>query len=393
MTRFALVALAFSGCASSEEPSIDAGSEPVVGCPSGQVSCDETGFQVKICNEDGITFITVPCTADEYCRAGACYPKVCQPNERTCVGRRVQICTADGSGYLGNAGTNCEAANLWCYNGACVQQGLLAKPAVVAIAEEPEVPRDAEGRAEVAMGSTVTFSAAESVGLNNTAVVAFEWSLAAADGAELPGRRTLRLTAPEAMETHLIDTESNGLVILGTYRIALRVMDSSGWSPWTTVEFVVKPIGALHVEVSWNHETSDVDLHLIRGANPQRYGTPDDCHVANCNDQTTPLRWGSVDRANDPLMGLVDDHGFGPEQIYVGTPELEESYLPAVHYARSDQWATVATMRIYFEGELHIEESKLLPRTGVWWSPGVIRWSQTPTFELDEIMTDQPPGN
>ena len=118
----AWMVLLIASCAEQASDSIDAGAEPVVGCPSGQVSCDDEGLQVKICNDDNETFSLVPCSAQEFCREGACFPQVCEPNASGCVGRRAQVCNGNGSGYVGGSGTNCEAAGLWCRQGACVRE-------------------------------------------------------------------------------------------------------------------------------------------------------------------------------------------------------------------------------------------------------------------------------
>jgi len=96
-------------------------------CPAGEVSCDETGFAVKICADDNLTFSLVPCADGQFCRDGTYQDQVCEPDQNLCVGRAVAQCDALGSGYVENAGTNCEAAGLWCRDGACVQE--LCEPA------------------------------------------------------------------------------------------------------------------------------------------------------------------------------------------------------------------------------------------------------------------------
>ncbi len=115
-----LIVVSF-GCATDPVDSPDLSMDAGLTCEVDQVSCDETQQQIKICNTDGASYTLVPCAASEFCRAGACFERVCEPNATECVGRRVQVCNAIGSGYMGNRGTNCEAADMWCRGGECVR--------------------------------------------------------------------------------------------------------------------------------------------------------------------------------------------------------------------------------------------------------------------------------
>jgi cysteine-rich repeat protein len=98
-------------------PVVDAGPA----CPAGEVICDETGFLLKICDDDNESFNLVPCGDDEYCSAGRCEEQICAPNEMTCQGRSTQLCNEFGGGFVRDRGTNCEAADMWCRGGECVR--------------------------------------------------------------------------------------------------------------------------------------------------------------------------------------------------------------------------------------------------------------------------------
>jgi cysteine-rich repeat protein len=91
-------------------------------CSAGTVSCDESGFSIKICSDDNENFTLVPCGDGEYCGAGSCEAQICAPNEMVCQGRATQLCNELGSGFAGGRGTNCEAAGLWCRGGECVRE-------------------------------------------------------------------------------------------------------------------------------------------------------------------------------------------------------------------------------------------------------------------------------
>ena len=54
-----------------------------------------------------------------------------------------------------------------------------------------------------------------------------------------------------------------GVDTVGTYRIALRVQDEHGiWSSWETVDFTNIPGDSIHIQMTWDHPSSDVDLHV-----------------------------------------------------------------------------------------------------------------------------------
>jgi cysteine-rich repeat protein len=123
------ISLLFSLCAAACVDGVDG---PYVGapsavdagpaCPAGEVSCDETGFSVKICSDDNENFTLVPCGEDEYCGAGRCEAQICPPNEMICQGRSTQLCNELGGAFVGGRGTNCEAAGMWCRGGECVRE-------------------------------------------------------------------------------------------------------------------------------------------------------------------------------------------------------------------------------------------------------------------------------
>jgi cysteine-rich repeat protein len=93
-------------------PVVDAGTV----CSAGEVSCDETGFFVKICDNDNFTL--VPCGDDEYCSAGRCEEHICEPDQRICDGTEARLCNGFGSAFAET--TDCAEDNRLCHDGACV---------------------------------------------------------------------------------------------------------------------------------------------------------------------------------------------------------------------------------------------------------------------------------
>jgi cysteine-rich repeat protein len=91
-------------------------------CSAGTVSCDDSGFSIKICSDDNENFTLVPCGDGKYCSVGSCHAQICAAGEMGCQGRTTQLCNEFGSGFVGGRGTNCEAADMWCRGGECVRE-------------------------------------------------------------------------------------------------------------------------------------------------------------------------------------------------------------------------------------------------------------------------------
>jgi len=99
----------------------------------------------------------------------------------------------------------------------------------------------------------------------------------------------------------------------------------------------------LRVELSWNTEGTDVDLHAL-DAPEARWFTQQDCYYGNRQpDMAFPeegrRRWLDTD----------DVDGEGPENIRVDTPALDRDYQIGVHFYSSHQrqGPTHATLVIY----------------------------------------------
>lgn len=92
------------------------------------------------------------------------------------------------------------------------------------------------------------------------------------------------------------------------------------------------PIGEtdIHVELSWNKNAVDIDLHLVKGggtfsANPQT-GNETDCGWWNQDPE-----WGVAGPADDCFLDLDDIDGYGPENINMATPATGD-YTIILHY-------------------------------------------------------------
>lgn len=119
-------------------------------------------------------------------------------------------------------------------------------------------------------------------------------------------------------------------VIVGDYTVRLEARDESGDT--TSCETQVAMLGhGLRVELSWNTDGTDVDLHLSDQPEP-RWFTPTDCYFGNRTpeggaESSPQARWLDVD----------DVDGMGPENIRVDVPRTDAEYTVAVHYYSSHQ--------------------------------------------------------
>lgn len=128
-------------------------------------------------------------------------------------------------------------------------------------------------------------------------------------------------------------------VIVGDYTVHLDARDADGNT--TSCETTVSMLGhGLRVELSWDTDNTDVDLHMA--ADPSaRWFTPTDCYFGNRTPEgsaeaTPAARWLDVD----------DTDGRGPENIRVDVPRTDTEYRVAVHYYSSHGQSEASTARV-----------------------------------------------
>ena len=207
-------------------------------------------------------------------------------------------------------------------------------------------------------------------------LVTYEWSLTQRpDG-----------SAGELDET-VGDATEAFLDIAGRYEVQLVVENELGVrsAPGKyTVDAV--PEDAIHVEMFWDTSAADLDLHMLSSPEAQLFDRPDDVCFCNTNPD-----WGSsTSEDDDPRLDLDDIYGYGPENINIREP-ADSEYPVRVHYF-DDQGdgAVTSTVRIYLNGVLEEEYSRVLERNEVW-SPGTIRWPEAVVVEED-TLADSPPA-
>lgn len=131
-------------------------------------------------------------------------------------------------------------------------------------------------------------------------------------------------------------------VIVGDFVVHAETRNPDG----TTAECdtTVSMLGhGFRVELSWNTQGTDVDLHTL--SDPEsRWFTPADCYFGNRQPDTS---FGDEGRRR--WLDTDDTDGEGPENIRVDAPAVDHDYQVGVHYYSShgQQALTHATVVIY----------------------------------------------
>ena len=210
---------------------------------------------------------------------------------------------------------------------------------------------------EAAPLQTLRFDGSESYDPEGHEPLDYAWALSQA-----PDGSRAELTANTGTSEMLVD-------LAGTYSVSLTVRNSIGlYSPAALCTFEAIPTDALHVELIWNTNNSDLDLHLIQGG-AEIFDPEGD--VCFCNPEPT---WGdSLDTTDDPTLDLDDMYGYGPENINIEEP-ADDTYTIAVHYYQDNGGgATTATVRIYLWGALVQETYALMEKREIW-NVGTVSW-------------------
>ncbi len=118
----------------------------------------------------------------------------------------------------------------------------------------------------------------------------------------------------------------------------------------------------LLVEVSWEIEGDDMDLHLL--APGGELGSDLDCHYMNCKEETEAiLDWGEEGETDDnPTLNLDDIEGSGPEVVSIPDP-APGTYTVVVHdYPSSPamEEGNNVTIRIFVEGDLKVSDTRTI---------------------------------
>ncbi|MEQ1506598.1 MAG: hypothetical protein ABMB14_30500, partial [Myxococcota bacterium] len=164
--------------------------------------------------------------------------------------------------------------------------------------------------------------------------------------------------------------------VAGPWEVQLVVTSVLGAESEPAVcQFVARPEDDIHVELSWDTSSADLDLHLVEGGSAL-FDVPGDANY--CNKAPD---WGESGTDDDPRLDIDDRGGFGPENINVLTPAAtDETYEVKVHYwQRNGDGPVQATVRVWLEGNEVYTGSKVLDYDQVW-DVGTIEWPSVTWF-------------
>ncbi|MFO0607546.1 MAG: MopE-related protein [Polyangiales bacterium] len=134
-------------------------------------------------------------------------------------------------------------------------------------------------------------------------------------------------------------------VIVGTYAVRFTATDAMGRAASCMTTVTMQGHG-LRVEMTWDTDGNDLDLHVHNAAAAAWFDATNDCYFRNRRPA-----WDAAGTADDPALDTDDTNGRGPENIRVDAPPTSQEYSVGVHY-----WAgTVpsnATVRIYCGDQL-----------------------------------------
>ncbi|MEM6931209.1 MAG: hypothetical protein AAF602_30035, partial [Myxococcota bacterium] len=168
--------------------------------------------------------------------------------------------------------------------------------------------------------------------------------------------------------------------LVGTYTGQLVVTDDRGVaSDPCTVDLEAVPATDLWVEMFWERDLDDMDLHVVRGNGSLE--STDDCHFANCRFPGLP--WSPSGPDGDPVLDIDDIDGTGPENVNIEGP-ADQLYHVWVHdYPLSPRNAgNDVTVRIYLSGVIAFDETRTITGENRFEHFATIDWAaQTVTSE------------
>lgn len=235
-----------------------------------------------------------------------------------------------------------------------------------------------EGPATASPLDVVLFDGSASY-VEQSVIEEWEWSLT-----KLPGGSHADLSPDPADPRKALFSVD----IAGDYEITLRVVDERGMDDSEVFRFSAVPWQTVHIEITWDTDGTDVDLHLVSETEGGSfYSEPFDCYYENTNPD-----WGVAGiTVDDPAIDIDDVDGFGPEHVSLNEPLEGHRYRVAAHYFDDrGLGSTTATVRIYLSGHLRYEGIRPLERTGSGWDVATIDWPTGGVVGLDQSFDYAP---
>jgi len=194
-------------------------------------------------------------------------------------------------------------------------------------------------------------------------VVAWHWTVFAhPDGSQLV--LTPDASAPNGSKVNFRPD------LVGSYEIRLVVTDNDGLDSDPAVyDFDTADTQGLRLELTWDMNYVDVDLHLIdESAGGTFFTSPYDCYFQNKSPD-----WGLAgNNADDPLLPFDADEGFGPEVMGIPAPAAGTYHAMAHYYCDDGFGGTQATVKLFLHGVLAAETHAQLTHTGDLWDVATV---------------------
>ncbi|MCK6526059.1 choice-of-anchor D domain-containing protein [Myxococcota bacterium] len=251
----------------------------------------------------------------------------------------------------------------------------------VIVLEEPPVADAGPDRTEVPL-DTITLDGTGSYDPDGDIPLTYAWTLVSR-----PAGSTTALGASTSAHPTLY------LDLAGTYVVGLVVTDTTGLSSTQDQAVItVTPWQDFHVQLTWDTDGVDLDLHLLQ-AGTALYDRPNDC--CWCNE--TPS-WHGASTGDDPTLDIDDLNGFGPENINIVSPANGDYAIEVVYYGEFWSGAshatcsgacasTTATLRLYLNGILVHSDTRLMNSAGQVWYVGDVDWPTGVVSAVDTVST------
>jgi hypothetical protein len=180
----------------------------------------------------------------------------------------------------------------------------------------------------------------------------------------------------------------------GFYVAQLTVTNSFGQASLDTaaskVEFSAIPQDGLHLQLTWDHPSNDLDLHLSHTVQDDRVcNEPYDVFYSN----KRPI-WNSnyaEAEEGNPVLDRDDTNGIGPENINIDAPD-PGVYRVYVHYfgnwGAAGQSLTENVLKIYINGVQGAQYKRSLDDTGAVWAVADITWLPDGTASIAPYPSD-----
>ena len=204
-------------------------------------------------------------------------------------------------------------------------------------------------------------------------VVSWTWELISR-----PETSTVVLTTPfdasTAFSFNSSGVERRGLDVVGTFVVGLTVVDDQGMGSINRARVTIStsPSDALHVQLTWEDSSSDIDLHLVRDPGPI-FDMYNDCYYLNCQAGQADLGWGAPDQ--NPHLDIDDVDGFGPENTTIRAPAAGHYDIGIHYYAPHGAPLDIpCTVKVYVHGVLRAEYRRHLYACNAYWTVARVHW-------------------